>query len=262
MLVVSDTTNVFVPLPSDSFMVPYSQSKSVVDALLDRLPELFSSTRATHSALAPAVQASSLSLQQVGGGRAVMFWTGLEGGGAVAKRREDLKLVGTDKEKTLYHVRNQELKKLASECVTQGASIDLFLCMSSIAQPADVASLTSISTTTGGNMHYYPSFQADRDAERMGGEMRRLVTRPGGYDAIARVRTSRGLTVVDYVGSCRPTNAHDVEFAAVDCDKTIAVNLKHDDKLDEKTDSILQFAMLYPIFIIIFFPSKKYFDLT
>lgn len=245
MLVVSDVTNVFVPLPPDSFLVPYSQSKAVVDALLDKLPELFRGSRAAHSALAPAVQASSLALEAVGGGRAVVIWSGMEGGNAMVKRKDDLKLVGTDKEKTLFHARNPALKTLADECVSRAASIDLFLCLSSLAQPLDVASLAVLPSTTGAGLYYFPAFQVERDADRLAGEMRRVVTRPSGYDAVARVRTSRGLTVVDYMGNFKSTG-HDIEFAAIDCDKTVAVNLKHDDKLDEKTDSILQFAMLYP----------------
>lgn len=51
--------------------------------------------------------------------------------------------------------------------------------------------------------------------------------------------------MVDYLGNVRLSGSQDLEFATIDCDKSILVNFKHDDKLDEKTDSIIQFAMLY-----------------
>lgn len=53
------------------------------------------------------------------------------------------------------------------------------------------------------------------------------------------------MQVTDYLGNVRLSSNQDLEFATIDCDKAILVNLKHDDKLDEKTDSIIQFAMLY-----------------
>lgn len=149
MLVVSDLTNIFVPLSTDSLLVPYSQAKNVVDTLLDKLPELFKTGRPNYSAMSSVVQASSLALEQAGGGRAIVFWSGVEAGNAATKRREELKLVGTDKEKTLLTPRNPAMKTLATECVARFASVDLFLCTSGMAQPIDVASLAILPSLTG-----------------------------------------------------------------------------------------------------------------
>lgn len=44
-------------------------------------------------------------------------------------------------------------------------------------------------------MFYYPGFESERDADRLGSEVRRVVSRPAGYDAVAKVRTSAGITV-------------------------------------------------------------------
>ncbi len=260
MLVVSDISNVFVPLAPESLLVPYSQAQTVIDALLDKLPVLFRESRVPHAALGPAVQAASLALESVGGGRAVVVWSGTESGASVTKRREELRLVGTDKEKTLYQPRNPTLKTLATECATQGSAIDLFVCTATAGHPLDITSLLVLPNSTGGGLYYYPGFQSERDALRLSNEIRRVVSRPCGYDAIAKMRTSRGLTIADYNGNCRVTSSHDIEFTSVDCDKAVAVNIKYDDKLDEKTDSIVQFAMLYPfIFPSYFFlPSSTW----
>lgn len=195
MLVVSDLTNVFVPLSANSLLVPYSQSRAVVDTLLDKLPELFRTGRPNHSAMPSVVHASSLALEQAGGGRAIVFWSGVEPGNAATKRREELKAVGTDKEKTLLTPRNPALKTLATECIARAASVDLFLCTSGMAQPIDVASLAVLPSLTGAGLFYYPGFEAERDSDRLAGEVRRVISRPAGYDAVAKVRTSAGITV-------------------------------------------------------------------
>lgn len=195
MLVVSDLTNIFVPLSADVLLVPYSQARTVVDALLDTLPGLFRTGRAQYAAVASAVQACSLALEQAGGGRAVVFWSGVEPGNAPAKRREELKAVGTDKEKTLLAPRNPAMKELAKECITRFTSVDLFLCTSSHGVALDVASLAVLPSHTGASLFHYPGFEVERDGERLANEVRRVVTRPSGYDAIAKVRTSAGLTV-------------------------------------------------------------------
>ena len=167
----------------------------MVDALLDALPELFRSGRAQHSALASVVQASSMALEQAGGGRAVVFWSGVEPGNAPSKRREELKVVGTDKEKTLLSGRNPAMKALAAECISRFTSVDLFLCTSNLGVALDTASLAVLPALTGAGMFHYPAFEVERDGERLANEVRRVVTRPSGYDAIAKVRTSAGITV-------------------------------------------------------------------
>lgn len=58
---------------------------------------------------------------------------------------------------------------------------------------------------------------------------------------------------MDYLGNIRLSGNQDLEFATIDCDKSVLVNIKHDDKLDEKIDSVLQFAMLYPLVSYFFF---------
>ena len=56
--------------------------------------------------------------------------------------------------------------------------------------------------------------------------------------------------MVDYLGNVNLSKNQDLEFATIDCDKAILVNFKHDDKLDEKTESVIQFAMLYTFFFL------------
>ena len=71
------------------------------------------------------------------------------------------------------------------------------------------------------------------------------VERPIAFDAIMRVRTSTGIRPVDFMGNFFMPNTTDVELAAIDCDKAINVEIKHDDKLTESDGAYIQAAILY-----------------
>jgi protein transport protein SEC24 len=135
------------------------------------------------------------------------------------------------------------LKALATECAGRSTVIDLFVC--SPVGTCDLVSLAVLPSTTGGNLYYYPGFTSERDGARLQVDSVRALTRPFGYDAIAKVRCSKGITVSDHLGNLRVSTSHDIEFAGIDSDKSIVVALKHDDKLEEKSEPALQFAMLY-----------------
>lgn len=241
MMVVPDVSNIFVPLGGDGLFFVYQESKVVVDALLEKLASMFiKGARSSPEAFAAAVQAASLALEG-SGGRILAFTSGVPD--SESKRRDDLKLLGTDKERTLYAPRNPALKALATECAGRSTAIDLFVCPP--AGTCDLVSLAALPNTTGGNLFYYSGFTSERDGERLCAEAMRTLTKPFGYDAIAKVRCSQGITVSDHLGNLRVSSNHDIEFAGIDCDKSIVVALKHDDKLDEKSEPVLQFAMLY-----------------
>jgi len=60
-----------------------------------------------------------------------------------------------------------------------------------------------------------------------------------------RVRTSTGVRPTDFFGHFYMSNTTDVEIAALDSNKGIAVEVKHDDKLTDEEGVYLQVALLY-----------------
>ncbi|VVC87574.1 unnamed protein product [Leptidea sinapis] len=60
-----------------------------------------------------------------------------------------------------------------------------------------------------------------------------------------RVRTSTGVRATDFYGHFFMSNTTDVELAAVDADKAIGVEIKHDDKLTSEDGVYIQVALLY-----------------
>uniref|UniRef100_A0A3Q2WKR4 SEC24 homolog C, COPII coat complex component n=1 Tax=Haplochromis burtoni TaxID=8153 RepID=A0A3Q2WKR4_HAPBU len=158
------------------------------------------------------------------------------------KNREDKKLIGTDKEKSLFQPQVGFYSSLAKECVAQGCCVDLFLFPN---QYVDVATLAVVPVSTGGSVYKYTYFQAQSDQERFLNDLRRDVQKLVGFDAVMRVRTSTGIRATDFFGSFYMSNTTDVELAGLDCDKAITVEFKHDDKLSEETGALMQCAVLY-----------------
>lgn len=72
------------------------------------------------------------------------------------KNRDDRKLLGTDKEKTILTPQNQAYNTLGQECVQVGVSVDLFLFNNSY---IDIATIGQVSRLSGGEVFKYTYFQ-------------------------------------------------------------------------------------------------------
>uniref|UniRef100_A0A8C3AQH1 SEC24 homolog C, COPII coat complex component n=1 Tax=Cyclopterus lumpus TaxID=8103 RepID=A0A8C3AQH1_CYCLU len=244
MLVVSDVSDMFVPL-LDGFLVNVNESRLVIESLLDQIPEMFAETRETETVFGPVIQAGLEALKAADcSGKLFVFHTSLpiaEAPGKL-KNREDKKLIGTDKEKSLFQSQVGFYNTLAKECVAQGCCVDLFLFPN---QYVDVATLGVVPVSTGGSVYKYTYFQALSDKERFLNDLRRDVQKLVGFDAVMRVRTSTGIRATDFFGSFFMSNTTDVELAGLDCDKAVTVEFKHDDKLSEETGALMQCAVLY-----------------
>ncbi|KAL5018898.1 hypothetical protein ScPMuIL_004620 [Solemya velum] len=244
MMVVSDLEDVFVPL-LDGFLVKLSDSDAVIESLLAQIPQMFADSRETETVLGPVIQAGLDALKSADrAGKLYIFHSTLpiaEAPGKL-KNRDDRKLLGTEKEKTVLAPQNNFYTKLGQECVSAGCSVDLFLFPNAY---LDVASIGEVCRLTGGNMYKYSYFQADLDGNRFMDDLRRNVENQRSFDAILRVRTSTGIRPVDFLGNFYMSNTTDVEMAAIDCDQAICVEIKHDDKLSEADGAFVQVAVLY-----------------
>ncbi|XP_053804977.1 protein transport protein Sec24C isoform X1 [Vidua chalybeata] len=244
MMVVSDVADMFVPL-LDGFLVNVNESRTVIASLLDQIPEMFADTRETETVFAPVIQAGLEALKAAEcAGKLFIFHTSLpiaEAPGKL-KNRDDRKLINTDKEKTLFQPQTSFYNNLAKDCVAQGCCVDLFLFPN---QYLDVATLGVVPYQTGGSIYKYAYFQLDTDQYRFLNDLRRDVQKEVGFDAVMRVRTSTGIRATDFFGAFYMSNTTDVEMAGLDCDKTITVEFKHDDKLSEDSGALLQCALLY-----------------
>ncbi|XP_074619307.1 protein transport protein Sec24C-like isoform X2 [Acropora palmata] len=244
MMVVSDMEDVFVPLV-DGFLVSPEEARNVVDSLLEQIPSMFGETRETETVLGPVIQAGTEALKAAGvSGKLFVFHSSLpisEAPGKL-KNREDRKLLGSDKEKTILTPQSGFYEKLAKECVESGVAVDLFLFPNAY---IDVATIGSVATLTGGQIYRYSYFKESTHGDQLRGDLKRNLMRNVGFDAVMRLRCSTGLRPVDFWGNCYMSNTTDVELAMIDPQKAIAIEIKHDDKLPEDSQAYFQCALLY-----------------
>ncbi|KAJ9591698.1 hypothetical protein L9F63_001785, partial [Diploptera punctata] len=244
MMVVGDVQDMFMPL-LDGFLCDPIESETVIDSLMEQIPAMFADTRETETVLAPAIQAGLEALKASEcAGKLLVFHSSLpiaEAPGKL-KNRDDRKLLGTEKEKTVLAPQVNVYNNLGQECVGAGCSVDLFVFNNSY---IDVATIGQVARLTGGEVYKYTYFQADLDGERLITDIKQDVSRPIAFDAIMRVRTSTGVRATDFFGHFFMSNTTDMELASIDCDKAVAVEIKHDDKLTEEDGVYLQVALLY-----------------
>ncbi|XP_070518419.1 protein transport protein Sec24C isoform X2 [Cardiocondyla obscurior] len=244
MMVVGDIQDVFMPL-LDGFLCDVEESEAVIDSLMIKIPQMFADTRETETILAPAIQAGLEALKAAERpGKLLIFHSSLpiaEAPGKL-KNRDDRKVLGTDKEKTVLVPQNNAYNNLGQECVGAGCSVDLFIFNNSY---VDIATIGQICRLTGGEIYKYTYFQSDIDGERLISDVINNISRPIAFDAVMRVRTSTGVRPTDFYGHYFMSNTTDMELASIDCDKAIGIEIKHDDKLTDDEGVYIQVALLY-----------------
>lgn len=76
-------------------------------------------------------------------------------------------------------------------------------------------------------------------------DLKHSISRDIIFDVMMRVRTSTGIRPTGFYGSFFMQNTTDIEIGAIDSDKSIQVEIKYDDKLDEKVPLYIQAATLF-----------------
>lgn len=245
MLVVPDIQDVYTPLQT-GLTVSVSEYRQQMEALLEAIPGMFQGTTNPDSAFGAAIKGAFLAIKSTGG-KLLVFQSALPsvGFGALSARDAEAKrgpsTVEKDLNKLLQPV-DKTLKTLALELAEFQVCCDLFLTTQGY---VDVASLAVVPRTTGGQVYYYYPFVATSDSAKVYNDLRWNLTRPQGLEAVMRVRCSQGLQVHDYAGNFCKRTPTDLDLPAIDCDKTIMVSFKHDDKFQDGSECGFQCALLY-----------------
>ncbi|KAK8580236.1 hypothetical protein V6N13_143355 [Hibiscus sabdariffa] len=245
MLIVPDIQDVYTPLETD-VIVQLSECRQHLELLLENIPTMFQSSATAESCFGAAIKAAFLAMKSTGG-KLLVFQSVLPsvGIGALSSREAEgrTNISASEKEAhKLLQPADKILKTMAIEFAEYQVCVDVFLTTQSY---VDIASISVIPRTTGGQVYYYYPFSAVSDPAKLYNDLRWNITRPQGFEAVMRVRCSQGIQVHDYSGNfCRriPT---DIDLPGIDCDKCILVTLKHDDKLQDGSECAFQCALLY-----------------
>ncbi|KAG6668921.1 hypothetical protein I3843_01G198300 [Carya illinoinensis] len=245
MLIVPDVQDVYTPLQTD-VVVQLSECRQHLELLLESIPNMFQNNRTAESAFGAAVQAAFLAIKS-SGGKLLVFQSVLPstGVGSLSAReaegRTNISAGEKEAHKLLQPV-DKTLKTMAIEFAEYQVCVDIFVTTQTY---IDIASISVIPRTTGGQVYYYYPFSALSDPAKLYNDLRWNITRPQGFEAVMRVRCSQGIQVQDYHGNFCKRIPTDVDLPGIDCDKTIMVNLKHDDKLQDGSECSFQCALLY-----------------
>ncbi|XP_048365416.1 protein transport protein Sec24B isoform X2 [Sphaerodactylus townsendi] len=244
MLIVSEIDDVFLPTP-DSLLVNLHESKELIKDLLNALPNMFTNTRETHSALGPALQAA-YKLMSPTGGRVSVFQTQLPslGAGRLQSREDPNQRSST---KVVQHLgpATDFYKKLALDCSGQQTSVDLFLLSSKY---SDLASLACMSKYSAGCIYYYPSFHHSLNpiqAEKLQKDLKRYLTRKIGFEAVMRIRCTKGLSIHTFHGNFFVRSTDLLSLANVNPDAGFAVQMSIEESLADTSLVCFQTALLY-----------------
>ncbi|XP_069711614.1 protein transport protein Sec24B isoform X2 [Phaenicophaeus curvirostris] len=244
MLIVSDIDDIFLPTP-DSLLVNLHESKELIKDLLNALPNMFTNTRETHSALGPALQAA-FKLMSPTGGRISVFQTQLPSLGAgLLHSREDPNQRSSTKVVQHLGPATDFYKKLALDCSGQQTAVDLFLLSS---QYSDLASLACMSKYSAGCIYYYPSFHRTHNpaqAEKLQKDLKRYLTRKIGFEAVMRIRCTKGLSIHTFHGNFFVRSTDLLSLANVNPDAGFAVQMSIEESLTDTSLACFQTALLY-----------------
>ena len=243
---VPDVNASCLPFPKNYLFLSLQDERDKINYLVERIVKHYETSEKIQKGLygtcfgAALVDACELLIKD--GGRVLAFTTQapVDGIGKI-KKRDDYKLYGTDKEKTLFVSQSDEYLNWAKKWVEKRVSVDLF-CFAP--EYFDITTIGQVSAMTGGNLYYYPTYKPSYDGEKLHYDLARNLTRYVGYDVALTIRTCQGISFLDYVTPLGRRPIPELEYATIDADTTLNVYLKHDDKLTGE-DVTFQVAALY-----------------
>lgn len=242
MMVVADLDDIFLPLPDD-LLVNLSDSRSVVEVFLDSLPSMFQDNTNVESAFGPALKASFMIMSQLGG-KLLVFQSTLPslGVGRLRLRGDDLRVYGTDKEHNLRVPEDSFYKQMAADFTKNQISVDIYGFGDKY---SDIASLGTLAKYTGGQVYHYPYSMTDTHQEKLRHELTRDLTRETAWEAVMRIRCSKGVRFTTYHGHFMLRSADLLALPTVDSDKAFAMQLSLEETLLTTQAVFFQVALLY-----------------
>lgn len=241
VLVVPDINSIFLPLPDD-MLVNLHESRAVVDMLLEQLPSMYAQTQVVEACMGSALEAAFQVMHHIGGKMCLFLSTLPTIGLGRLKNREDPKAIGTEAEAKLLACQDEFYRGLANRCSRQQICVDAFLFSS---QFIDVATIGFLPKFTGGQCYFYPGFTATRDSEKFCCELVRCLTRETAFEAVMRIRMSKGYRVSSYYGNFFNRSSDLLALPNCDSDKAFGVQIALEEQAVTASVAYMQTALLY-----------------
>jgi protein transport protein SEC24 len=239
--VLPNVDDVYLPVPSD-LLVNMEESKHLVDHLLDCIPRMYGENKDPENAFGPALNVA----MQIGhriGGKIMCFTAGIPNQGeGTLQNRDNPRLYGTDKEHTLLQAATKHYRTKAESMTQYHLMCDVLAFPDTF---MDIATLGELAQYSGGQLLYYPGFSELRDAERVSYDVYRILTREQSWEAVFRVRASRGLKISEYYGNFFKRSQDLLAVPNSDADKAYVVEFVNEENPIPTSTAAVQSALLY-----------------
>jgi protein transport protein SEC24 len=235
-----------VPFSKDTFFHRLSDEREKIDFLIQRILKYYENfdkqSKGVYATCFGAALNNAMGLLLEQGGRAILFATQapVSGLGKI-KRRDDYKIYGTDKERSLFLPQIEDYEKIGKFCLEKRIGLDAFIFAQ---EYFDLTTIGQAINIVGGNIYFYPTYNSTFDGEKLHYDLARNLTRYLAYDAVMKVRTSQGISVTEYISPAGKRPLPDIEFSVLDADYALNVYFKIDEKIVDP-DSYIQAAVLY-----------------
>eukprot|EP00927_Polykrikos_kofoidii_P024008 TRINITY_DN21923_c0_g1_i1.p1 TRINITY_DN21923_c0_g1~~TRINITY_DN21923_c0_g1_i1.p1 ORF type:complete len:930 (-),score=126.08 TRINITY_DN21923_c0_g1_i1:107-2785(-) len=241
MLVVSDLADLFLPIPGD-ILVNVSDSESAIMNLLESLPEMFRETNINESCMGSAVKAAFMAMKHVGG-KMLVFGSCIPSVGALAlKSTRENSRTQNDRDVELLRPVDDGFKDLATELTKAQISVAMFMAPQ---QYVDLASLAPLAKFTGGDLRYYPGFHIHTQGLKLKTELLHVLTRYMGWEAVMRVRVSRGWKITNFYGHFYKRGVDLLVVPNCHADQTFAITVDMEENVTPDPVLCVQSALLY-----------------
>jgi len=241
-LVVGDLEDVFLPSPTDLLANLVTCKEQITNMLTD-LPELFNGSQETENCLGAALQAAYKLVYQTGG-RITVFQSTIPNIGPGALKSREVQGEKVSDTATL-NPSTDFYKKLALDCSGQQIAVDLFVLQN---QHCDLATVSGISKFSGGQVQVFPGYHTAHNppvAERFDRALRRYLTRKIGFEAVMRIRCTRGMSLHTFHGHFFVRSTDLLSLPNVNPDTAFGMQVAIEEDLKDSREVSFQAALLY-----------------
>ncbi|KAK0398031.1 hypothetical protein QR680_002395 [Steinernema hermaphroditum] len=242
-LIVDDVDDMFLPVNSGLY-VPLKQYRTAVEEFILNLPSLFEDNHSSSNCLGSALTIVRNLIAEIGG-RVTVMQASLPnlGPGKLASREDPNQRAAAD-------VKNlgpatDFYKSFALECTGNQIAVDLFLLNS---QYNDLSTLSGMSKFSSGSIYHFPNYHMNRNQPevlRYNHLLQRYLTRKIGFEAVLRIRCSRGVSLHSFYGNFFIRSTDLLALANVNPEAAIGVQVQLDDSLEGTNCVCFQAALLY-----------------
>lgn len=236
----NETGSVFIPFYQGLFVKP-AESMHVIQDCLQQLKNHVMNNASMHLpdiCFGPAVEAAMAMLKEHANGGKIM--TSLNtlpvyARGSLQLRKDDAF------QKNLKFGDQDYYRTLGNKLLKESCSIDIFVTTSAF---VDLCNIGYLSLNTGGEIHYYPHFQPNKDDLKIESDYIQSVSSNIGYQCALKIRTSNGLRIDSYYNQTSMFERPDPQFPVITNRSNVSCLLKHDGTIKE-SDVHIQAAVLY-----------------